>query len=53
MSLYASGSSYQDGVIQYDFFYEPSTFHYFASSFEPDSYDCLRDQLPGQLSHRN
>ncbi|HLK65992.1 MAG TPA: hypothetical protein VKU19_21300 [Bryobacteraceae bacterium] len=47
MSLYASGSSYQDGVIEYDFFYEPWTFHYFASSFEPDSYDSLRDSFLG------
>src|SRR5437588_2748 len=36
MSLYASGSSYKDGVIEYDFFYEPWTYHYFAGSFEPD-----------------
>jgi len=42
MSLYASGASYQDGIIEYDFFYEPWTFHYFASNFEPDSYDCMR-----------
>jgi N,N'-diacetylchitobiose phosphorylase len=47
MSLYASGSSYQDGVIEYDFFYEPWTFHYMTASFEPDSYDCLRDSFLG------
>ncbi len=47
MSLYASGSSYEDGVIEYDFFYEPWTFHYFTASFEPDSYDCLRDSFIG------
>ncbi|MDZ7261184.1 MAG: GH116 family glycosyl hydrolase [candidate division KSB1 bacterium] len=47
MSLYASGSSYQDGIIEYDFFYEPWTFHYFASNFEPDSYDCVRDRFLG------
>ena len=47
MSLYASGSSYADGIIEYDFFYEPWTFHYFASSFEPDSFDCLRDRFLG------
>jgi N,N'-diacetylchitobiose phosphorylase len=47
MSLYASGSSYQDGVIEYDFFYEPWTFHYLTASFEPDSYDCLRDSFLG------
>jgi N,N'-diacetylchitobiose phosphorylase len=47
MSLYAAGSSYADGVIEYDVFYEPQTFHYIASSFEPDSYDCLRDKFLG------
>jgi len=47
MSLYASGSNYQDGIIEYDFFYEPWTFHFFASNFEPDSYDCVRDSFIG------
>ena len=37
MSLYAAGSNYADGIIEYDFFYEPLTFHYMASSFEPDT----------------
>jgi len=47
MSLYASGSSYKDGVIEYDFFYEPWTYHFMTSSFEPDTYDCLRDSFIG------
>ncbi|NLW56038.1 MAG: N,N'-diacetylchitobiose phosphorylase, partial [Firmicutes bacterium] len=47
MSLYASGSSYQDGIIEYDFFYEPWTFHYFTANFEPDSYDGVRDRFLG------
>jgi len=47
MSLYASGSSYGDGVIEYDFYYEPWTFHYHTGSFEPDSFDCLRDKFLG------
>ena len=47
MSLYASGSSYADGIIEYDFFYEPWTFHYFTSSFDPDSYDAVRDKFLG------
>ena len=47
MSLYASGSSYHDGIIQYDFFYEPWTFHYFTANFDPDGYDCLRDKFLG------
>ncbi len=47
MSLYASGSSCEDGIIEYDFFYEPATFHYFAASFDPDSFDSLRDSFLG------
>jgi len=47
MSLYASGSSYADGIIEYDFFYEPWTYHYFTSNVEPDGYDCVRDRFIG------
>ncbi len=47
MSLYASGSRYAEGVIEYDFYYEPWTFHYFASNFDPDSYDTMRDAFLG------
>ncbi len=47
MSLYASGSSYADGIVEYDFHYEPWTFHYFASSARPDSFDTLRDSFIG------
>ena len=47
MSLYAAGSSYRDGIIEYDFYYEPWTHHFFAGSFEPDGYDCLRDRFIG------
>ncbi len=47
MSLYASGSSYADGIIEYDFFYEPWTYHFFTSHCVPDGYDCLRDKFIG------
>ena len=47
MSLYASGADCQDGVIEYDFFYEPWTFHYFAGNFDPDGYDTVRDRFIG------
>lgn len=47
MSLYASGSNFKDGIIEYDFFYEPWTYHFFASSFKPDGYDCVRDTFIG------
>ena len=46
-SLYTSGSSYKDGIIEYDFFYDPEVYHYFASNFSPDSYDCVRDKFIG------
>lgn len=47
MSLYASGSAYTDGVIEYDFFYEPWMYHYFTLNKKPDSYDCVRDEFLG------
>lgn len=47
MSLYASGSAYQDGVIQYDLYYEEDAFQYFTADFTPDGYDCLRDTFLG------
>ncbi len=47
MSLYASGSNYADGIIEYDFFYEPWTFHYHTANVEPDGYDCVRDCFLG------
>ncbi|RPJ44209.1 MAG: N,N'-diacetylchitobiose phosphorylase, partial [Chloroflexi bacterium] len=47
MSLYASGSNYLDGIIEYDFFYEPWTFHYMAANFMPDSFDSMRDRFLG------
>ncbi len=47
MSMYCAGSSYEDGIIEEDLFYEQFGFQYFASSFEPDSFDCLRDKFIG------
>jgi len=47
MSLYASGSNYKDGIIEYDFHYEPWTYHFMASNFNPDSFDCVRDKFIG------
>ena len=47
MSLYASGANFLDGIIEYDFFYEPWTFHYMTSSFTPESFDCVRDRFLG------
>ena len=47
MSNYAAGSSYEDGIIEHDLFYEEYGFQYFTSNFEPDSFDCLRDKFIG------
>ena len=47
MSLYASGSSYDEGIIEYDLYYDPNKYHFFTSNFEPDSFDCVRDQFIG------
>ena len=47
MSLYCAGSSYEDGVILYDLFYEEFGNQFFTASFEPDGYDCLRDTFLG------
>jgi N,N'-diacetylchitobiose phosphorylase len=47
MSLYAAGAGCRDGIIEYDFFYEPWTYHYFTANFEPDGFDCVRDRFLG------
>ena len=47
MSMYASGSSYEDGIIEYDLFYEEFGYQFFTADFTPDSYDCLRDKFIG------
>jgi N,N'-diacetylchitobiose phosphorylase len=47
MSLYASGSSYQNGIIEYDLFYEEYGYQYFTANFEPDGFDCVRDRFLG------
>ncbi|MGC3953719.1 MAG: hypothetical protein QM804_05625 [Propionicimonas sp.] len=47
MSLYASGADYTDGVVEYDFYYEPWTYHYFTATAEPVGFDTLRDSFLG------
>lgn len=47
MSLYAAGSSYEDGIIEHDLFYEEFGYQYFTSNFKPDGFDCLRDKFIG------
>ncbi len=47
MSLYSAGSSYEDGIIEHDLFYEEFGYQYFTMNGEPDGYDCLRDTFIG------
>lgn len=47
MSLYSSGSSFADGIIEYDLYYDPHAFQYFTADFAPDGFDCLRDRFLG------
>lgn len=47
MILYCSGSSYEDGVIEYDLFYEEFGYQYFTCNEMPDGFDCLRDKFIG------
>ncbi len=47
MSLYAAGSSCEEGIIEYDFYYEPWTYHWHAADFEPDGFDTMRDAFIG------
>lgn len=47
MSLYAAGSSYENGIIEQDLFYEEDGYQYFAASFEPDSFDAVREAFIG------
>lgn len=47
MSLYCAGSSYEDGVIEEDLFYEQEGYQYFTASFDPDGFDCMRDTFLG------
>ena len=47
MSMYASGSSYADGIIEYDLFYEEFGYQFFTADFMPDGFDCVRDEFIG------
>ncbi|MGF1906847.1 MULTISPECIES: GH36-type glycosyl hydrolase domain-containing protein [Aliivibrio] len=50
MSLYSAGTSYTEGVIECDLYYNTNDFegfYYLASTFDPDSYDGQRDTFLG------
>lgn len=53
MSNYAAGSSYENGIIEQDLFYEEFGFQYFTANFTPDSFDCLRDKFIGLYRSEN
>ena len=53
MSLYAAGSSYEDGIIEHDLYYEEFGWQYFTANFKPDSFDCLRDEFLGLYNTEN
>ena len=47
MSLYATGSRYEDGIIEEDLYYEEDGFQFFTTDFTPDGFDCCRDAFLG------
>ena len=47
MSLYAAGSRFENGVIEYELHYEEDSFQFFASDSAPEAFDCLRDSFIG------
>lgn len=47
MSNYAAGSSYEDGIIEHDLFYEEFGYQYFTANIMPIGFDCLRDKFIG------
>ncbi len=47
MSLYCAGTSYEDGIIEEDLFYEKGGYQYFTATFTPDSFDGVRDAFIG------
>lgn len=54
MSLYATGSRYEDGIIEEDLHYEEDGFQFFTADFTPDGFDCCRDAFLGDYrSERN
>lgn len=47
MSLYATGSQYKAGIIEYELHYEEDSYQFFTANFAPDGFDCLRDAFIG------
>jgi len=53
MSLYCAGSSYEDGIIEEDLFYEEKGYQYLTANFTPDGYDCIREKFLGVYGTEN
>lgn len=47
MSLYAAGSRYKNGAVEYELHYEENSHEFFTLNESPDGYDCLRDSFIG------
>ena len=47
MSLYAAGSRFEGGAVEYELNYEEDSFQFFTMSETPDGFDCLRDDFIG------
>ncbi|WP_026507724.1 GH36-type glycosyl hydrolase domain-containing protein [Butyrivibrio sp. MC2013] len=47
MSLYCAGTSYKDGIILSDLFYEEDGYEFFTSNTKVDGYDTVRDSFLG------
>ena len=47
MSLYAAGSRYAEGAVEYELHYEENSYEFFAASFMPDGFDTMRDAFIG------
>ena len=47
MSLYATGSRFEDGIIEHDLYYEEDGYQFFTSNFTADGFDTMRDKFIG------
>ena len=47
MSLYATGSRYDGGVIENDLYYEEDGYQFFTADFDPDGFDSVRETFLG------
>ena len=53
MSLYCSGSHYEDGIIEFDLFYDPGSFTYITCNLTARQFRCSRDKFIGPYRTRD